>query len=146
MAAATAISQLGCFSAVHRSIHLRRRSLLFPSPRSKLSVVMSLERHDTDTAGTDTKNTLSYAADVSKQNSYSTKEDHDTEKTGFGQAMQESVDQPKKTAKIHDFCLGIPFGGFVLTGGIVGFLFFTESWNTGQWCALWWCFTVPQHL
>ena len=24
--------------------------------------------------------------------------------------------------------------------------FFTESWNTGQWCALWWCFTVPQHL
>ncbi|BAT85210.1 hypothetical protein LR48_Vigan917s000300 [Vigna angularis] len=129
MAAATTISQLGCFSAVHRSIHLRSRSLLFPSPRSKLSVVMSLERHDTDTAGTDTKNTLSYAADVSKlhveekQNSYSTKEDHDTEKTGVGQEIQGSVDQPKKTAKIHDFCLGIPFGGFVLTGGIVGFLF-----------------------
>ncbi|ESW34146.1 hypothetical protein PHAVU_001G128700 [Phaseolus vulgaris] len=132
MAAATAISQLGCFSAVHRSIHLRRRSLLFPSPRSKLSVVMSLERHDTDTAGTDTKNTLSYAADVSKQNSYSTKEDHDTEKTGFGQAMQESVDQPKKTAKIHDFCLGIPFGGFVLTGGIVGFLFSRSPGTLGS--------------
>ncbi|XP_047180191.1 protein FATTY ACID EXPORT 1, chloroplastic-like [Vigna umbellata] len=116
MAAATTISQLGCFSAVHRSIHLRSRSLLFPSPRSKLSVVMSLERHDTDTAGTDTKNTLSYAADVSKlhveekQNSYSTEDDHDTEKTGVGQEIQGSVDQPKKTAKIHDFCLGIPFG------------------------------------
>ncbi|KAL2659644.1 hypothetical protein AAZV13_03G099500 [Glycine max] len=129
MAAATAISQLGCFSAVHRSSHLRRRSFLFPSPRSKLSVVMSLERHDTDTAGSDTKNTLSYAVDVSKlhveekKNSYSTKDGHDAEKIGFGEATQESVDQPKRTAKIHDFCLGIPFGGFVLTGGIIGFLF-----------------------
>ncbi|KAH1077675.1 hypothetical protein GYH30_052965 [Glycine max] len=129
MAAATAISQLGCFSAVHRSSHLRRRSLLFPCPRSKLSVVMSLERHDTDTAGSDTKNTLSYAADVSKlhveekKHSYSTKDGHDTEKLGFGEATQETVHQPKRTAKIHDFCLGIPFGGFVLTGGIIGFLF-----------------------
>ncbi|XP_020234477.1 protein FATTY ACID EXPORT 1, chloroplastic [Cajanus cajan] len=129
MAASTAISQLSCFSAVHRSLHLRRRSLLCPSPRSKLSVVMSLERHDTDTAGSDTKNTLSYAADVSKlhvqekQNSYSTKDNHDAEKVGTKEATQETVGQPKKTAKIHDFCLGIPFGGFVLTGGIVGFLF-----------------------
>ncbi|TKY62654.1 FATTY ACID EXPORT 1 [Spatholobus suberectus] len=129
MAAATAISQLGCFSAVHRSLRLQRRSLLRPSPRSKLSVVMSLERHGTDTAGSDTKNTLSYAADVSKlhveekQNSYSTTDDHDAEKVGFGETTQESVNQLKRTAKIHDFCLGIPFGGFVLTGGIVGFLF-----------------------
>ncbi|KAL2952630.1 hypothetical protein AAZX31_19G122000 [Glycine max] len=90
---------------------------------------MSLERHDTDTAGSDTKNTLSYAADVSKlhveekKHSYSTKDGHDTEKLGFGEATQESVHQPKRTAKIHDFCLGIPFGGFVLTGGIIGFLF-----------------------
>lgn len=128
-ATATAISQLSCFSAVNRSLHLRRRTFLFPSPRSKLSVVMSLERHGTDTAGSDTKNTLSYAADVSKlhveekKNSYSTKDEHDAEKLGIGEATQESVGEPKKTAKIHDFCLGIPFGGFVLTGGIVGFLF-----------------------
>ncbi|KAL2320711.1 hypothetical protein Fmac_029680 [Flemingia macrophylla] len=128
MAVSTAISQLSCFSAVHRSLHLRRRSLLCPSPRSKLSVVMSLERHDTDTAGSDTKNTLSYAADVSKlhvqekQSSYSTKDNHDAEKIGT-EATQETVGQPKKTAKIHDFCLGIPFGGFILTGGIIEFLF-----------------------
>ncbi|KAG9439990.1 hypothetical protein H6P81_020155 [Aristolochia fimbriata] len=29
---------------------------------------------------------------------------------------------PKRAAKIHDFCFGIPFGGFVLTGGLAGFL------------------------
>lgn len=129
MAAATAISQLSCFSAVNRSLQLRRRSFLCPSPRSKLSVVMSLEKHDTDTAGSDTKSKLSYAADVSKlhveekQNTYSTKDEHDAEKIGIGEATQESIGQPKRAAKIHDFCLGIPFGGFVLTGGIVGFLF-----------------------
>ncbi|XP_020089679.1 protein FATTY ACID EXPORT 1, chloroplastic-like isoform X1 [Ananas comosus] len=30
---------------------------------------------------------------------------------------------PKKCAKIHDFCLGIPFGGFVFSVGVIGFLF-----------------------
>ncbi|KAK7336513.1 hypothetical protein VNO77_17055 [Canavalia gladiata] len=124
-----AMSQLRCFSAVHRSLHLQRRSLPSLSLRPKLSVVMCLERHGTDTAGSDSKNTLSYAADVSKLHveekpkSYSTEEDHGTKKIGFGEATQEGVNQTKKTAKIHDFCLGIPFGGFVLTGGIIGFLF-----------------------
>ena len=77
---------------------------------------MSLDSHDTNTAGSDTKKTLSYAADASKLHveekkySYSTKDGHDAEKIGFGEATQESVHQPKRTAKIHDFCLGIPFG------------------------------------
>ncbi|CAJ2671546.1 protein FATTY ACID EXPORT 1, chloroplastic isoform X2 [Trifolium pratense] len=90
---------------------------------------MSLERQDAETADFDTKNTLSYAAVESKLNveekqpSYSTIEENGTEKIGLGEAVQEGVDQQKKTAKIHDFCFGIPFGGFVLTGGIIGFLF-----------------------
>lgn len=81
---------------------------------------MSLERHGTDTAGSDTKNTPSYAADVSKlhvkekKNSYSAKDEHDAEKLGNGEATQESVGEPKKTAKIHDFCLGIPFGMYFI--------------------------------
>ncbi|KAL5199324.1 hypothetical protein ABZP36_020527 [Zizania latifolia] len=29
----------------------------------------------------------------------------------------------QKCAKIHDFCLGIPFGGFLFSMGLVGFLF-----------------------
>ncbi|KAI4300826.1 hypothetical protein L6164_034160 [Bauhinia variegata] len=33
------------------------------------------------------------------------------------------VPEQRRTAKIHDFCLGIPFGGFVLSGGISGFIF-----------------------
>lgn len=77
---------------------------------------MSLERHGSNIDGSDTKSTLSYAADVSKlhveekQKLYSTKEDHDAEKLGSGETVQEGVSQQKRTAKIHDFCLGIPFG------------------------------------
>lgn len=77
---------------------------------------MSLERHGSETADSDTKNTLSYAADESKlnveekQESYSTVEDNGTEKVGLGESGQEGVDQQKGTAKIHDFCFGIPFG------------------------------------
>ncbi|OIW11478.1 hypothetical protein TanjilG_26844 [Lupinus angustifolius] len=90
---------------------------------------MSLERNGTETAGSDTSSSLSYAADVSKlqveenQNSHLTKEeDHDAEKIGVEEVKPEVYNQQKGTAKIHDFCLGIPFGGFVLTGGIIGFL------------------------
>nr|XP_009767660.1 PREDICTED: uncharacterized protein LOC104218775 isoform X2 [Nicotiana sylvestris] len=40
-----------------------------------------------------------------------------------GSEQDNSVSLSKKTAKIHDFCFGIPFGGLVFTGGIVGFIF-----------------------
>ncbi|XP_058740368.1 protein FATTY ACID EXPORT 1, chloroplastic isoform X1 [Vicia villosa] len=130
--AATSQAQLFCFPAVHRSLNIQQRRsppcLSFRT--SKLSVAMSLERNEAETVDTETKNTLSYAADEpklnveEKQESYSKIEESGSEKLGLGEATQESVvDQQKKTAIIHDFCLGIPFGGFVLTGGIIGFLF-----------------------
>ncbi|KAK1320059.1 hypothetical protein QJS10_CPA03g00114 [Acorus calamus] len=31
--------------------------------------------------------------------------------------------EKKRAAKIHDFCFGIPFGGLVFGGGLVGFIF-----------------------
>lgn len=129
--AATSQAHLFCFSAtVHRSLHLKSRSLPCLTFRtSKLSVAMSLESHGAETANSDTKNTLSYAPDESKlkveekQESYSTVEKNGTEKIVLGEAVQGGVDQQKRTAKIHDFCFGIPFGGYVTTGGIIGFLF-----------------------
>lgn len=36
--------------------------------------------------------------------------------------VQEAAPQ-QKCAKIHDFCLGIPFGGFLFSMGLIGFLF-----------------------
>lgn len=33
-----------------------------------------------------------------------------------------SADTPKRVAKIHDFCLGIPYGTFLVVGGLVWFI------------------------
>ncbi|RLM54877.1 protein FATTY ACID EXPORT 5-like [Panicum miliaceum] len=38
----------------------------------------------------------------------------------------QEVASQQKCAKIHDFCLGIPFGGFLFSMGLIGFLF----WRT----------------
>ncbi|KAG2605860.1 protein FATTY ACID EXPORT 1, chloroplastic-like [Panicum virgatum] len=38
----------------------------------------------------------------------------------------QEVAPQQKCAKIHDFCLGIPFGGFLFCMGLIGFLF----WRT----------------
>ncbi|KAM1027937.1 hypothetical protein ACFX2A_041635 [Malus domestica] len=106
MAAATT-SQLSCLSAMNRQLHLSRRSLLCPTtahPKSLSLLVMSLE------GGSKTKTNLSYTSNASKAKSDPILDD-------------ELVAQPKRAAKIHDFCFGIPFGGIVLGGGLTGFIF-----------------------
>ncbi|XP_064958686.1 protein FATTY ACID EXPORT 1, chloroplastic-like isoform X3 [Musa acuminata AAA Group] len=35
----------------------------------------------------------------------------------------EAVNTIKRSAKIHDFCLGIPFGRFLFAGGLLGYIF-----------------------
>ncbi|XP_062228828.1 protein FATTY ACID EXPORT 1, chloroplastic-like [Phragmites australis] len=37
--------------------------------------------------------------------------------------IEQEVAPQQKCAKIHDFCLGIPFGGFLFSMGLIGFLF-----------------------
>ncbi|XP_042435090.1 protein FATTY ACID EXPORT 1, chloroplastic-like [Zingiber officinale] len=36
--------------------------------------------------------------------------------------VQEATAPTQKTARIHDFCLGIPYGGFLFFGGLLGFV------------------------
>uniref|UniRef100_A0A0C9S6Y2 TSA: Wollemia nobilis Ref_Wollemi_Transcript_10215_1430 transcribed RNA sequence n=1 Tax=Wollemia nobilis TaxID=56998 RepID=A0A0C9S6Y2_9CONI len=40
----------------------------------------------------------------------------------YGAKENNLTQEPKKGAKLHDFCLGIPYGGLLLGGGLVGFL------------------------
>ncbi|KAK1577352.1 hypothetical protein Q3G72_020966 [Acer saccharum] len=128
MAATT--SQISCFSSIKRKLHLQRRSVLTPSFRtSKSWVVMSLDGRGTDTS--DIKADLSYTADDTKPYVEGTtklypnaKEGHAAGGTGINEPVQEyGVPQQKKGALIHDFCFGIPYGGFVLGGGLLGLIF-----------------------
>ncbi|KAK3132252.1 hypothetical protein QOZ80_6AG0518330 [Eleusine coracana subsp. coracana] len=38
-------------------------------------------------------------------------------------SIEQEVAPQQKCAMIHDFCLGIPFGGFLFSMGLIGFLF-----------------------
>ncbi|XP_050385770.1 protein FATTY ACID EXPORT 1, chloroplastic [Argentina anserina] len=107
MAAGTT-SQLSCFSAMNRHLHISRRpSLLCTSalrPKSLPTFAMNLESNSR------TKISASYTGDASPAKSDPILDD-------------EQVVEPKRAAKIHDFCFGIPFGGMVLSGGFIGFVF-----------------------
>ncbi|XP_059463380.1 protein FATTY ACID EXPORT 1, chloroplastic [Corylus avellana] len=125
---AATISQLSCFAAVNGGVSLRRRlSLASPSLRcsNKFTVFMSLDGRGTDASGSDVKTTLRYdASELGVGKSHPDLVENAAGKLGVDELVQENgIIQPKRAAKIHDFCFGIPFGGLVLSGGLLGFVF-----------------------
>ncbi|XP_020548744.1 protein FATTY ACID EXPORT 1, chloroplastic isoform X2 [Sesamum indicum] len=126
----SAIAQLSCFSSV---IYNRRLQLNCGSysrtasfGRGRVSNVMSSDGRGSEVSNLADKTTPSYVEDSSKSHGSSTKADPLTEGFVIGESngrIQEQVNsQPKRGAKIHDFCFGIPFGGLVLSGGLLGFI------------------------
>ncbi|CAH8352975.1 unnamed protein product [Eruca vesicaria subsp. sativa] len=120
---ATKISQLVCVSSTNRQFHFRSRS--FPRPES--FVVRSVDGNSSETPAS-----LSYTAEVSKpfvertSKPYSTVDETGTSKEIITEPVEEqhvATTQPKRAAKIHDFCFGIPYGGLVMSGGLLGFAF-----------------------
>ncbi|GAB4849027.1 hypothetical protein Ancab_003839 [Ancistrocladus abbreviatus] len=120
-----AISQLLCFSYMNHSLQFKRRSVNGVIPLSKLSVAMCLKGHNAELSSSGNKASLSYTADLSRlsvkgtANSYSTTQEQFDESIGVSDPVKLGVSEQKRAAKIHDFCLGIPFGGIVLTGGFL---------------------------
>ncbi|KAA8518105.1 hypothetical protein F0562_015579 [Nyssa sinensis] len=125
----SAISQLSCFSSINRGLQLRTRSTPWPTLRPKVYVVMSHDGRGTDISSSETKSTLSYSTDASNSHnggpikSYPTTEEHVTGKGKSETVQEHAATEQKRAAKIHDFCFGIPFGGLVLSGGLLGFIF-----------------------
>ncbi|KAF2308151.1 hypothetical protein GH714_035884 [Hevea brasiliensis] len=117
-AVAPTVSQLSCFSSINRNLQLYRQSSPL-STRSKLWIAMSLEgARGTENSSSEIKTRLSYTADESKPYVEGPAEPHGLEEKG--------ITDPGKAygaAKIHDFCFGIPYGGLVLSGGLLGFVF-----------------------
>ncbi|XP_041028630.1 protein FATTY ACID EXPORT 1, chloroplastic isoform X3 [Juglans microcarpa x Juglans regia] len=103
--------------------------VIISKPITALKVLMSLEGRQIDASSSEIKTSVSYTADASKSqgegiaNSYPDFQDVSV-KSGTGEpALENGVIEQKRAAKIHDFCFGIPFGGLVLSGGLLGFVF-----------------------
>ncbi|CAN6829243.1 unnamed protein product, partial [Brassica oleracea] len=78
----------------------------------------------------ETPASLSYTAEVSllfvekTSKPCSTVDETATVKEIVTEPIEEHVaTQTKRAAKIHDFCFGIPYSGFVMSGGLFGFAF-----------------------
>ncbi|KAL9368994.1 hypothetical protein Peur_040193 [Populus x canadensis] len=115
------ISQLSCFSSLNSRLHhLHRRSILSlpQSPRYKSWVVMSIEGHNNE-AQTSTSNIKT----SSTNHNYTAPEEY--------KGISDQVKGVYGSAKIHDFCFGIPFGGVVLSGGLLGFVFSRNAVTLG---------------
>lgn len=73
---------------------------------------MSLDGRGTDASGSDVKTTLRYdASELGVGKSHPDLVENAAGKLGVDELVQENgIIQPKRAAKIHDFCFGIPFG------------------------------------
>ncbi|KAJ4896063.1 hypothetical protein Rs2_22857 [Raphanus sativus] len=123
---AAKISQLACLSSTHRQFRIQNRSFPGLRFRPESFVVRSVDGNSSETTPA---SSLSYTAEVSKpfvvKTSNSTVDESATGKEIISEPVEEHVapTQPKRAAKIHDFCFGIPYGGLVMSGGLLGFAF-----------------------
>ncbi|KAH9610905.1 hypothetical protein KSS87_015500 [Heliosperma pusillum] len=85
---------------------------------------MSLQGHDPEASSSSNMPKLSYQADLPTSTVEVTEKTYTqgnvNGKVGVNGPLESTISEKKKGAKIHDFCFGIPFGGFVLTGGVLG--------------------------
>ncbi|RID47353.1 hypothetical protein BRARA_I03952 [Brassica rapa] len=112
---AAKISQLACFSSTNRQFNFQNRSFPNLRLRPESFVVRCVDGNSSETPAS-----LSYAAEVSKPFVEKTST---VDETTTGKEEHVGSTQPKRAAKIHDFCFGIPYGGLVMSGGLLGFAF-----------------------
>ncbi|KAL3819754.1 hypothetical protein ACJIZ3_005659 [Penstemon smallii] len=127
----SAIIQFSCFSSIASNRRLQLHTRSYPCLTNfrlgKVLNVTSSDGRGTEVSNLENKTTLSYNEDAShNENSV---QSHPIEESFVGGGatdghIQEQVaSEPKRAAMIHDFCFGIPFGGLVLSGGLLGFIF-----------------------
>ena len=85
----------------------------------QFSVAMSLEGHDAGASSSGNNPNLKYTGDLSSSSvdvatkSFPEVEEYVNGKIGVNGPPNATVTENKGTAKIHDFCFGIPFGQYV---------------------------------
>ncbi|KAH0918868.1 protein FATTY ACID EXPORT 1, chloroplastic isoform X2 [Brassica rapa] len=114
---ATKISHLARLSTTNRQFRFQTRSFPCLWSRHVCFVVRSVDGNSSETPAS-----LSYTAEVSKPFVEKTSKPYSSvDETATSKEHVDTV-QPKRAAKIHDFCFGIPYGGLVMSGGLLGFV------------------------
>ncbi|GER52521.1 transmembrane proteins 14C [Striga asiatica] len=120
----SAIAQMSCFSSTISSRLLPYKSRSYSLPAGFRSVkvlnVMSSDGHSLNVSNLE-KNELKSHSGTSRESEPLT--EGSVIGASNGHTSEVLISQPKRAAKIHDFCFGIPFGGLVLSGGLLGFIF-----------------------
>ncbi|VFQ91024.1 unnamed protein product [Cuscuta campestris] len=130
----SAISRLCCFSSIKPRAQLRPQFFPPHSLRPKVFICMSHDGHGTDVSSIEDRASLSYTSEkpLSAPVESVTGKSLSEPLQGQNELVEGDISsQPKRAAKIHDFCFGIPFGGFVLSGGLLGFIFSRNLANLG---------------
>lgn len=93
----------------------------------QFSIVMSVEGSGLNAADSQTKTTLSNATDLSESQAATNSYPGIEKLSDVGNLENEKLEEPedvgavpKRTAKIHDFCFGIPFGEFCILSLLIG--------------------------
>ncbi|KAL8172159.1 hypothetical protein V2J09_023963 [Rumex salicifolius] len=122
------ISQLTCSTSLRRHNHLQvdRRSTFL---RQKFPAAVILERPNAEACRLGNKLNLYHSVYLTRSKTNETAETYPAteepvdEKIGINGPVEPVLIEKKQGAMIHDFCFGIPFGGFVLAAGLIGFIF-----------------------
>ncbi|KAG2324886.1 hypothetical protein Bca52824_007614 [Brassica carinata] len=107
---AAKISHLACFSTTNRQFHFQTRSLPCLRSLPESFVVRSVDGNSSETPASLSYNTAEVSKPFVEKTSkpYSTVDESATSKGIITETVEEH--EPKRAAKIHDFCFGIPYG------------------------------------
>lgn len=117
------ISRTTCFSSIQNSkLRLRSHPNLLPS---KVLIVMNNDGHTIKASSLQSRTALKHIAAASKShNDILGKPNSSTAEYVNGEEINEPVEnvisEKQRSAKIHDFCFGLPYGAIVFSGGLVG--------------------------